>query len=344
MERLHNSSEHHGCTHPPVHHAYPYIRLFLTGVILICTTSLLGQDCDDPKINLLKNLVSFRDHFLIKDTLENLIFSEMMTHWENNNNDYYLNPIFLQILSQQESTPVHRQENGKNYTLIRQQFIDQSFSEQELKIIRKNPVLTLMIINNVFEPTYPYLIRKTQIIDELDFYQLKAGESIAEVGAGGGSFSLILALMGCNLNLYINEISEHYVKVIKTIFEKTDQHFQLNNFECILGNETSTNIPGKVDKIIARFSFHHFDFKRKMLRSIKSNLRLDGSLFLAEIPGKFGKPNCPYEMKRRSIRRHLKRAGFTLVRELEVGPTIFFHYHISPGKRNRKARLQKNES
>ncbi|MEM7163819.1 MAG: methyltransferase domain-containing protein [Planctomycetota bacterium] len=149
---------------------------------------------------------------------------------------------------------------------------------------------------------------------------LKAGDRVADIGAGTGLFVAPFAQsVSAAGKVYALEISPGFVSHLRDRVARE----QLANVEVILSQEASTTLPpASVDVVFLCDTYHHFEHYRKMLASIRQTLRPGGQVVVIDferIPGvsrewilghvRAGKPQVIDEFT---------AAGFVLTAEISV--------------------------
>jgi SAM-dependent methyltransferase len=109
---------------------------------------------------------------------------------------------------------------------------------------------------------------------------LKPGLDVADIGAGSGLFSRLMApLVAPDGAVYAVEIAQKLVDHIA----RTAEEAKLNNIKAILGTPKSPNLMAEsVDVVFIADSYHHFEYPRDMLREIKKALRPQGFVLLVD--------------------------------------------------------------
>jgi ubiquinone/menaquinone biosynthesis C-methylase UbiE len=179
----------------------------------------------------------------------------------------------------------------------------------------------------MLKPTYPFTVNpKSDVFKELEFYKIAKGERIAELGAGNGTFSILLGLMSKEINITVNEIEVGFLQYIKRKLENNDGELDASKFELIEGKKSSANLPeNQFDKVIIRNAFHHFSKKEKMLVSIKEALKKDGKLYLYE-PVLTTGSNCKMVMSKEDLLVEIEKGGFVLEEEGLVDGTLLLKF------------------
>lgn len=113
-----------------------------------------------------------------------------------------------------------------------------------------------------------------------DSIGLVSGQAIADVGAGTGLFTpLLAARVGAEGKVYAVDIVPRFIEHIETKAAERG----LGQVTAILGTDTSTNLePGSVDVVFVCDTYHHFEDYDAMLQSIHSALRPGGKLVIVE--------------------------------------------------------------
>jgi SAM-dependent methyltransferase len=165
--------------------------------------------------------------------------------------------------------------------------------------------------------------------EELQAYQILPHQRIAEVGAGDASFARELLKRNKELLLYLNDINTRALKKIQwsldhdPIFLNTTSHVSV-----IKGSLISTGLEGKkLNKIIIRDAFHHFDRKTAMLSSIRQSLDKNGKLYLFERYKEECKSDCcSILLSREDIMKDMSDNGFYLSEEKPLLQNGQWHY------------------
>ncbi len=209
------------------------------------------------------------------------------------------------------------------------------YSDIEMKIIMDNLDLFSMVLLGVLKREHPYQIwPKSLIFKEIQFLDIHGGQKVADVGAGSGALSILLGVIYEDIELCVNEIDASKIGVVNEKIKRTQSLNATNVFTTKIGNKFSCGFEGlDLDKIILRYTFHHFSEKKKMLESLKKSLAPTGELILIEDVDKhsnqvFIKASCPQAMKKRNIKKKLRKAGFELVEEYDYLNNSFFKYKI----------------
>lgn len=109
---------------------------------------------------------------------------------------------------------------------------------------------------------------------------IRPGAAVADVGAGTGLFTLLLAdAVGPHGHVYAGDIFPDFLRFIAD----RAQAAGLRNVECVLGTEHSAELPrSSCDLIFLCDTYHHFEYPRGMLASLRNALRPGGRLAIVD--------------------------------------------------------------
>jgi len=115
------------------------------------------------------------------------------------------------------------------------------------------------------------------IVDQLG---LKPGVDVADIGAGSGLLSRLIAQRTAPDGMV------HAIDISPTMIDYiagTANAMGLDNLRAMLGEPNSPGLPpNSVDVALVVATYHHFEFPMEMLAGIKSALRPDGLLVLVD--------------------------------------------------------------
>ncbi len=164
---------------------------------------------------------------------------------------------------------------------------------------------------------------------------LKPGAAVADVGAGTGLFTRLIAeKVGAEGRVYAVDVSRDFLKHIAKQSQKLGQ----SQVQTVLGAQDETKLkPASVDLVFICDVYHHFEEPEKVLASIHQALRPGGSLVLIEFDRVEGK-SSDFVLKhvragKGQFIQEIENAGFT---RDETGPKPKL-------KENFFARFRKND-
>jgi len=153
--------------------------------------------------------------------------------------------------------------------------------------------------------------RRAEIVSELN---LKPGMAVADLGAGTGMFTRLMAeKVGMEGRVYAVDVSHDFLKHIAEQSKKLGQ----TQVKTIEGTQRSTKLaPGSVDLVFICDVYHHLEDPEPVLASIHQALRPGGALVLVEFDRVKGKSK---EFVLKHVRadkaqffREIRQAGFSL--------------------------------
>jgi len=154
----------------------------------------------------------------------------------------------------------------------------------------------------------------------VDALALRPGLDVADVGAGSGLFSRIVAeRVGPDGDVYAVDIAQNLVDHIA----QTAREQGLANLHARLGDPRDPGLTeNSVDRILIVDTYHHFEYPAEMLAHIKSALRPDGIFLLVE-PHRIQGVTPPGVMSmvragKGTVTDEIVDAGFELVEEVPL--------------------------
>ena len=310
------------------HYAHHIIKIVILVLMLV---PVLGhtQTWDETRKNLIYNASQYRKLIMLKDTtslkrVEELIKTATELESDKETLDRILLNINYAINSQNFKFKKFKKIADQEYP--NSEFIKQ-FTETDYLTIKDNNALLDLIMKGLYNDYYPYkLSSNPKLYKELEFYNITRTDTIAEIGAGDGSFSKILFLTGHNIPILINEIEFNFIRYIDKCIEQLSKRYRNVKMTSIMGNKKNAKLPHKVNKIIIRSSYHHFSNKEKMLSSLHESLTDDGELFIYEAPLRDTLGYCPLQMLEQDIIQSIELDYFSLEDKLDLGDHIVLRF------------------
>jgi predicted methyltransferase len=110
--------------------------------------------------------------------------------------------------------------------------------------------------------------------------RLRPGMAVADVGAGTGLFTRLLAkAVAPGGRVYATDISAPYVQRLAGIAREPG----MGHVVALLGGDRDAKLPpGSVDLVFTSDTYHHFEYPQDMLRSIHRALRPGGILVVVD--------------------------------------------------------------
>jgi arsenite methyltransferase len=151
----------------------------------------------------------------------------------------------------------------------------------------------------------------------LNHLGLHLGDVVADIGAGGGYFSLRFAeVVAKTGRVFSVDVNPEFLKFIKT----TAKEKGLGNLEVVHATESGLSLPENVDLVFMRNVCHHIRDRTRYFSKLKKILRADGRVAILEyrkgkkftFRGLFG-----HHVPKTTIIKEMTQAGFKLEEDLD---------------------------
>jgi len=158
-----------------------------------------------------------------------------------------------------------------------------------------------------------------------EILQLKPGMTVADIGAGGGAFSVVLGHWIGDGKVYATDIGERQLREIRAYADKEG----LKNVTVIQGAAASTNLPAACcDAMFMRDVYHHITDVPAFNKSLFASLKPGGRLAILDfrprpnsaLPDGVNPNRGGHGIAPSTIEDEVKAAGFTHVRTIESWP------------------------
>jgi len=151
---------------------------------------------------------------------------------------------------------------------------------------------------------------------------LTPGGTWADFGAGSGAFTLALReLTGPHANIYAVDKDQRALRDLeKTHREKFSTS---QNIHTIRADFTGALSLPPLDGIVMANSLHYFKDREKILRHVRSFMKLNSALLLVEYNVDSGNIWVPYPLSFETYRGLAARAGFSEPQLLATAPSRF---------------------
>ena len=112
--------------------------------------------------------------------------------------------------------------------------------------------------------------------------ELKPGMTVADVGAGFGAWTVVLAKWtGPSGRVYASDIGAQQLQILREAVQRE----RLTNVTILEGAERSTNLPaGCCDAVLIRDAYHHLTQPMDITRSFAASLKPGGRLAVIDFP------------------------------------------------------------
>jgi cyclopropane fatty-acyl-phospholipid synthase-like methyltransferase len=155
---------------------------------------------------------------------------------------------------------------------------------------------------------------------------LKAGQSVADIGAGTGYFSTRLARSAAAPAVFAVDIEPNMVAHLKERAVKEG----LKNITPVQAATDSPNLPSSVDTILVVDTFHHIPNRVEYFRKLKTSIKPGGQLAIVDF--RKDAPSGPpveFRFTADQISAELAQAGFALAASHDFLPRqLFLIYRV----------------
>jgi ubiquinone/menaquinone biosynthesis C-methylase UbiE len=155
----------------------------------------------------------------------------------------------------------------------------------------------------------------------IDALQLAAGQSVADLGAGTGYFTVRLAKAAARPTVFAVDIEKSMVEYIRQRAAKEG----LTQVVAVQGSATSANLPEPVDVVLVVDTYHHIPNRPVYFRELRKSMKPSGRLAVVDF--RKGAPSGPPEEFRFTpdqITAEMKQAGFKLQARHDFLPRQLF--------------------
>lgn len=152
--------------------------------------------------------------------------------------------------------------------------------------------------------------------------EIRAGMSVADIGAGSGFFTRRLArAVGPTGKVYAEDIQPQMLDLLKKDIEKEG----IKNVVTVLGTDTDAKLPARgIDRVLLVDVYHEFQKPEPMLASIRDSLAPGGTVILVEyrLEGDTASHiNIQHRMSVEQVLAEWNAAGFELANRIETLPS-----------------------
>jgi ubiquinone/menaquinone biosynthesis C-methylase UbiE len=155
--------------------------------------------------------------------------------------------------------------------------------------------------------------------------ELRLGQKVADIGAGGGYFTLQFAkTVGNSGTVFAVDIDNKFLEIIKNSAKENN----LFNVITILAEKDKPIFPtDSLDLIFMRNVCHHLTNRVKYFKQLKNSLKMDGKIVIIEYLGRkrfsfhrlFG-----HYVSKEMIIKEMKEAGYKLEKDWDFLPEQSF--------------------
>lgn len=207
----------------------------------------------------------------------------------------------------------------------------QALTGEDISIISENAELLDLVHLGVLKYQFPFAIDSdTPVFSELQAYGIQSHDTIGEIGAGSGAFSMLLGMVYPDLVIYVNEIDKGFLTYLDKKLARNNALLNPRNLVLTKGGKESTALEGhRLNKIILRNTFHHFKKKPEMLEAIARTLNPQGRLYVLETVRDINPDRrlCKLSMSRGEIIAIIESNGFRLIDQIELKGKLLMTFY-----------------
>jgi len=313
-----------------------FFSISLIAYLLLCPILLVSQSDTVSQQELVEKLVAYRSKVINEHLAGIKGLRKLELKWGKFDVDTeaFEDVLFYTLYGKKICGYSNRHILKKLHREYEAYMLQIGMTEDDVDIIAANGELLDMITAGVLKPSYPYILNtNTRICRELNFYGIGQEGKIGEIGAGNGTFSLILAMLRPKLQLTVNELNENLIEYFSRKFKNNQALIQASNIDIVEGHKKSTHMEsGDYDKIIIRNTFHHFAKPGLMLRSVSKALKPTGYLYLNEpvIEKDPEGDSCDQLLPKAEVVGTIEEHGFRLVKEAPLGNRFLMKFERLP--------------
>lgn len=189
---------------------------------------------------------------------------------------------------------------------------------QQMHRLHQDPEAYIAMLEDPERDAYQ---RPHEVIQAL---QLKAGEVIADIGAGSGYFTFRLAQhVGPNGRIYAVDIEPEMIRHVS----RRARELQIMNVAPILADPDDPLLPGNsFDRVFICNTWHHIESQHQYLELLKKALRPEGQVVMIDFKKEELPVGPPLEMKirREDLVEQMESSGFRLEAEHTFLPYQYF--------------------
>ena len=157
-----------------------------------------------------------------------------------------------------------------------------------------------------------------RVIAALD---LKAGQSVADIGAGTGYFSVRLAKSAAAPKVYAVDIEPSMVTYLKDRAAKEHLH----NMAAVEAAADTPNLPEPVDVVLIVDTYHHIGGREVYFRKLAQSLKPGGRVAIVDFrPDSPEGPPKEFRFTTEQIQAEMAKAGYTLAAQHDFLPRQHF--------------------
>ena len=214
----------------------------LSTILLVMPSSLFGQETEMnlPK-EWIQKTVELRDYFLRQNKNSLYELRDLLNKWNRAGlTEKEQTEIALFIVSGSKAYGFSsRYVAKKSNKYFLKEGISVIVSEQDVNVLTKNFELFELQKLGILKNKYPFIIDSYSLFfRELQAFEIKGTENIAEIGSGSGMFGLISKYLFEDLSWSFNEVRQNLIKLIDNLISEHSDFIKTEDLSTIKGKRT----------------------------------------------------------------------------------------------------------
>jgi ubiquinone/menaquinone biosynthesis C-methylase UbiE len=162
----------------------------------------------------------------------------------------------------------------------------------------------------------------------MDALGIGEGSAVADLGAGGGWFTVRLARrVGPNGTVFAQDVQSQMLEAIKRRVGREG----LSNVEYIQGSRDDPRLPrGRLDAVLIVDAYHELEKPIELLRNVKASLSPTGRIGIVDFTLEGGGPGPPLNQRKseKEVIREAQTAGLRVVNRVNRESFLGFLYML----------------
>jgi SAM-dependent methyltransferase len=158
----------------------------------------------------------------------------------------------------------------------------------------------------------------SRVIEALD---IRTGQSIADIGAGTGYFSVRLARVAARPTVYAVDVERSMVDYVRQRASKEG----LKNIVPVLASPASANLPAPVDLVLIVDTYHHIPQRTEYFRALRKSIKPGGRLAIIDFRRDAPEgPPVEFRFTPAQVEAELAPSGFRVLARHDFLPRQYF--------------------
>ena len=166
----------------------------------------------------------------------------------------------------------------------------------------------------------------------MDALGIGEGSVVADLGAGGGWFTVRLARrVGPNGTVFAEDVQRQMLEAIKRRVGREG----LRNVEYVQGNADDPRLPpGRLDAVLIVDAYHELANPIKLLRNVSASLKTTGRIGIVDFTLEGGGPGPPLNQRKSEddVEKEAQQAGLRVVNRVNRQSFFQFQYMMIFGR------------